>query len=95
MAISYKRAENEGMFEDFSVTVNGKAYNGYYSPVKIDRKSLPRGVKAFSMRYSCDDDSVIRSIMPNYCIVNHHGDFVTRDNLELKEETIVEEYSFM
>ena len=92
--ISYKEAMKNNMLDDFTITVKGKTYNGFYCPVKIKRQSLPLNIKAFSMRYSDNDDNVIETIMPNYCLINHHGDFLTNENLIVTEETKIEDYSF-
>lgn len=72
--------------QDFSVfEPNGTQHKGFWSDIRVDRKTLPEGWNAYDIRENdeCDDDNWLGTIEENYVVVNHAGTFLTQDKLNL------------
>lgn len=63
------------------VEVLGK--EGVFTPLRIERKSLPRGFHKYSLR---EGEDALFSQVAGEVLVNHAGDLITKEPLELGAE---------
>ena len=71
-------------FMAFTVIHMGKEYHGYFSNVRIDRRTVPTGWHVYDLRDG-DETDLACELKNAYIIVNHFGTFATQDPLPLKE----------
>lgn len=62
---------------------NGKSASGFFTNVRIDRKTLPAGWKAYDFREG--DEEWLGQLNRGYVLVNHAGTFCTQDYTALDE----------
>ena len=64
-----------------------KEYPGYFSNIRVDRRTLPEGWHAYDLRESdWSDEGWFSTIEANYVMVNHAGTFLTKEELPLVED---------
>lgn len=63
---------------------DGNEYEGYWSSIRVDRRTLPEGWHAYDIRES--EDGWPGTIEKNYVMVNHSGTFLTKEELPLPED---------
>ena len=65
---------------------DGRVYHGWYSDIRIDRKSLPEGYHAYDIRSDDLGLGVFCSLEHNYVVVNNEGSIVLDQEIpELKD----------
>ena len=84
MAIQTFDEARNGDFLPFNVYIGDRAYEGYFSNIRIDRKSVPEGWYVYDIR-DCDSDGEPCEIKNGYIMVNHFGTFSTQNPLPLDE----------
>ena len=72
----------------------GKSYRGYFTSLRVDRNSIPKGFRAYDLRES-DESDLWFCQLKSYVLVNHAGTFITDSKIEGADAGIeVEDYSF-
>ena len=70
---------------------DGKEYHGMWSEIRVDRDTLPEGMRAYDVRendYPEDDDMLFASIEDNIVCVNYAGTFLTEEDLPLPKDNL-------
>lgn len=66
------------------IDAKGNQYQGYYSRIRVDRRTLPEGWHAYDLRAAdWDDPRWFSTIEDNYVMVNHGGTFLCKEELPL------------
>lgn len=65
------------------IRIDGKEYEGTFSNIRIERKSLPENMYAYDIRHSDDCEIFIYELKNGYIWVNHAGTFVTSEKLPI------------
>ena len=70
--------------QPFVVSINDKDYEGFFTNIRVDKKTLPEGWYAYDLR---EEEGEICELKNGYVLVNHFGTFCTQNVLPLKDET--------
>ena len=75
--------DNIDDFQSLTLTLNDGEYQGYFSSMRVARKSLPYGYFAYDIRH---DDDAWFSELKTSVLVNHFGTFITKTAIPNAEE---------
>lgn len=95
MALTYNEIKND--LVPFSVTINGKEYQGKFADFRFDTNTLPYPMQAYSVRHFDDDWGTPASITRNTIMVNFFGIFICESikGLESRDaELDIEDYCY-
>lgn len=68
----------------------GRRYDGFFSSIRIDRKTVPSDWHVYDLRENEDGDGFFGEIRNGYIFVNHLGTFATKTDLGLDENEELE-----
>lgn len=71
-------------FQNFNIYIGDRTYEGYFSNIRINSKSVPDGWYVYDIR-DCDSNGEACEIKNGYIIVNHFGTFSIQESLPLDE----------
>lgn len=85
---TFEEGKSEGMQFALYDKAGETIAEGYFSNIRVDRRTLPNGWFAYDIR---EDDATgdAGTIEDGYVIVNHFGTFLTQTKLELPQEPYV------
>ena len=82
---TFKEGMSEGMEFALYDHEGGIVAEGYFSNIRVDRRTLPDGWFAYDIRES-DEGGDLATIEESYVMVNHFGTFLTQTKLKLPQE---------
>lgn len=87
--VSYDEAM-ENACEMILFDQGGKEYHGMWSEIRVDRDTLPEGMRAYDVREGddADDDMLFAAIEDGIVCVNYAGTFLTEENLPLQTDSL-------
>ena len=75
--------DNIDDFQSMTLTLSDGEYQGYFSSMRVDRKTIPHGLFAYDIRH---DEDTWFSELKDYVLINHFGTFITHTKISNAEE---------